>query len=240
MRGCGISKKKRNRKISVDSLSPLKKLARRGGITEDIVCAYVLINIMDDKYAYYASQAVYGSGVHHDLLTTEGYDVDEELSTYNTKTYVKNGQALVAYRGTQDIADIDADATIALGTQRFSPEFKKAFKIAQRAKEKYGVVYTTGHSLGGTKALESANLIGGKAIVFNPGTGFFKYDAGDNRVYVKRQDPISVRIKGSNIDWSDGGHSLNEYEDRFNPKTKVSSRIRPMHRGVSKKRGWRF
>jgi len=201
--------------------------------------------MVEDKYAYYASQAAYGSGVHHDKLTTDGYIVDEELSDYKTKTYVKDGTALVAYKGTGlSITDWDADVTIAMGTQRYNPEFKKAVSLAKQAKEKYGNVYTTGHSLGGTKAIESANAIGGKAIVFNPGTGLFKLDAGDHKVYVKRQDPISVRIKGSNIDWSDGGHSLTGFEDRFNPRPKVSSGVRPQsrggRRGVGKKRGWRM
>ena len=205
-----------------------------------------VFNIMvEDKYAYYASQAVYGSGVHHDRLVTAGYDIDEELSDYKTKTYVKDGVALVSYKGTDptNIVDLDADVTIAIGTQRYNPEFKKAVSLAQRAKEKYGTVYTTGHSLGGTKAIESANAIGGKAVVFNPGTGLFKLDTGDHRVYVKNQDPISVRVKGSNIDWSNGGHSLSGYEDRFNPMPKISSGVRPqasgVRRGVGKRRGWR-
>lgn len=206
-----------------------------------------MFNIMvEDKFAYYASQAVYGSGVHHDKLVTAGYDVDEELTDSRTKTYVKNGTALVAYKGTDptNIVDLDADVTIAMGTQRFNPEFKKAVSLAQRAKEKYGVVHTTGHSLGGTKAIESANAIGGKATVFNPGTGLFKLDTGDHRTFVNRMDPISARVRGSNIDYGAGGHSLDNFENRFGDfKPKVSSGVRAqasgVRRGVGKKRGWR-
>jgi hypothetical protein len=207
----------------------------------------MLINckmVLEDKYAYYASQAVYGSGVHHDKLVTAGYDVDEELSDYKTKTYVKNGTALVAYKGTDptNIVDLDADAAIAIGTQRYNPEFKKAVELGKRAKEKYGVVYTTGHSLGGTKAIESANAISGKAVVFNPGTGLFNLDVGEHKTYVKKQDPISVRVKGSNIHWSSGGHSLTGYEEMFNPREKISSGIRHRASGarVGKRRGWRI
>ena len=107
--------------------------------------------MIEDKHAYNASQAVYGSGVHHDKLVTAGYDVDEELSNSRTKTYVKDGTALVAYKGTDptNFIDLDADAAIAIGTQRYNPQFKNAVSLAQRAKEKYGVVHTTGHSLGG-------------------------------------------------------------------------------------------
>lgn len=194
-----------------------------------------------DKYAYYASQAVYGSGVHHDYLTNDGYVVDNELSFDGIRTYVKDGRALVSYKGTNplDFSDLDADLNIAFGTQRSNSQFRNASIVAKKAKEKYGNVVTTGHSLGGTKAIESANAIGGKAIVFNPGTGLFKLDTGDHRVYVKRQDPISVRVKGSNIDWSDGGHTLSGYEDRFNPRVQRGSGVRAGRR-VRKKGGWRI
>jgi alpha-beta hydrolase superfamily lysophospholipase len=64
---------------------------------------------------------------------------------------VKDGVALVAYKGTDptNLVDLDADAAIALGTQRYNPQFRNAITIAHRANEKYGSVYTTGHSLGG-------------------------------------------------------------------------------------------
>lgn len=206
-----------------------------------------MFNIMvEDKYAYYASQAVYGSGVHHDKLVTAGYDVDEELTDSRTKTYVKDGAALIAYKGTDptNFVDLDADAAIAIGTQRYNPQFKNAVTIAHRANEKYSSVHTTGHSLGGTKAIESANAIGGKATVFNPGTGLFKLDTGDHRTFVNRMDPISARVRGSNIDYGGGGHSLDNFENRFNPMPKVSSGVRAqasgVRRGVGKRRGWRF
>jgi len=203
--------------------------------------------VVEDKYAYYASQAVYGSGVHHQWLFDQGWEEDYELTTHNARTYVKDGHALIAYKGTDptNLTDLDADTAIAVGTHGNHKEFLKAKDLAKLAKERFGNnVTTTGHSLGGTKAIEAANAIGGKAIVFNPGTGLFKLDTGDHKVYVKRQDPISVRIKGSNIDWSDGGHSLTGFEDMFNPRPKVSSGVRPqasgVRRGVGKKRGYRF
>jgi hypothetical protein len=214
---------------------------------------------MDDKYAYYASQAVYGSGVHHDYLTKEGYSVDEEFTNHNTKTYVKDGKALVAYKGTNplNIIDLDADKYIALGIHREHPEFRKASSLAQKVKNKYGNITTTGHSLGGTKAIESADDAGGRAVVFNPGTGVFKLKTGDHKVYVKNQDFISSRVDGMNIIRSDGGHSLNEYKQMFEPRVTGSAKMGRVtgsakmgranapkmfgrRRGVGKKRGWRF
>lgn len=249
MKGCGINqKKKRSGEIKrFGKAQALKKMARQGGVT-NIMCA-LDINIMDDKYAYYASQAVYGSGVHHEYLSNQGYVLDQEFTSNNTRTYVKDGQALVAYKGTNplNIVDLDADAAIAIGTQRLNPQFVKASDLAKRVREKYGNITTTGHSLGGTKAIESANDAGGKAIVFNPGTGLYGLKTGDHRVYVKNQDPISIRVKGDNVFKSDGGHSLDGYKRMFEPRVTGSAPMTKsnipimsgVRRGVSKKRGWR-
>ena len=203
--------------------------------------------VVEDKTAYYASQAVYGSGVHHLWLADQGWEEDYELTTHNARTYVKDGHALIAYKGTDptNLTDLDADTAIAVGTYKNHKEFLKAKDLAKLAKERFGNVTTTGHSLGGTKAIESANAIGGKAIVFNPGTGLFTLDTGDHRTFVNRMDPISARVRGSNIDYGGGGHSLDSFENRFGEiKPKVSSGVRPRasgaRRGVGKKRGWRF
>lgn len=245
MRGCGLSNKSRGLRKKGEGLTWLQKLARKGGIDDKMCLICAAINIMDDKYAYYASQAVYGSGVHHDYLTNEGFIVDNDFTNHNTKTYVRNGQALVAYKGTNplNIVDLDADATIAIGTHKRHDQFKKASELAKGVREKYGNITTTGHSLGGTKAIESANDAGGRAVVFNPGTGVFRLKTGDHKVYVKNQDPISLRVDGANVHKSDGGHSLDGYKSMFEPRIigsaqKISSGARG---GVSKKkRGWRF
>ena len=73
----------------------------------------------------------------------------------------------------------------------------------------------------------------------------FKLDTGDHRTFVNRMDPISARVKGSNIDYGAGGHSLDNFENRFGEiKPKVSSGVRAqasgVRRGVGKRRGWRF
>jgi hypothetical protein len=252
MKGCGIDfkrvKRRKKGKYNEGSLSPLKKLARQGGLIEN-VCVFIIDNKMDDKYAYYASQAVYGSGVHHDYLTSNGYSLDPSFSDKKTRVYSKDGNAIIAYKGTGlSVVDWDADAAIAIGTQKRNPEFIKASNLAKNVKEKYGNVLVTGHSLGGTKAIESANDIGAQAIVFNPGTGLSKLKTGDHKVYAKHQDPISTRIDGMNVVWTDGGHSLDEYKKMFEPRVTGSApmykthtpRMSGIRRGVGKKTGWRI
>lgn len=181
----------------------------------------------EDLHAYYAAQASYGSLEHHNLLGSHGYTLDNELSSNKFKTYSKGDKALVAYKGTNPLSliDLDADAAIAIGTHRKNQEFKEASRIAKRAKQKYKNITTTGHSLGGTKAIESANDVGGKAIVFNPGTGLRKLKTGGHKVYQNEDDFISQRVEGSNIVKSRGGHSLNSFENKFSITKKPKERV---------------
>jgi hypothetical protein len=88
-------------------------------------------------------------------------------------------------------------------------------------------IITTGHSLGGTKAIESANDIGAKAVVFNPGTGVFGLKTKDHKVYVHEKDKIASRVRGSNVTKIRGGskykplenHSINTFEETFKRKS---------------------
>ena len=186
----------------------------------------------EDLHAYYASQASYGSLKHHNLLGENGYTQDNELSSKKYRTYTKGDKAIIAYKGTNPLSlvDLDADAAIALGTHRKNQEFKEASSVATKAKEKYKNITTTGHSLGGTKAIESANDIGTRAIVFNPGTGLRNLKTGNHKVYQNTDDIISKRVEGSNVIKSTGGHTLDSFEKKFSvtskPVNRVSKRVR--------------
>lgn len=174
--------------------------------------------VVEDSHAYYASQAAYSKGgEYHTKLANLGYGKDESLSSHYYSTYTGHHGTIVSYKGTNplDPTDVNADAAIAVGLHNYNSEFKKAKDVAKKAKEKYGEITTTGHSLGGTKAIESANATGSKSIVFNPGTGLGGLKTGDHKVYIKDSDPISSRVKGANVHKSKGGHSLNGFDNQF-------------------------
>ena len=175
-----------------------------------------------DADAYLASQAAYGSEQHHEQLLHKGYQVDRTLSTRNIRTYTKKGNTIVALRGTHlpNLSDLEADKDIVLGTTRTNPQFMQAEYITKKAKQKYGTVLVTGHSLGGTKAIHAANKVGAKAIVFNPGTGINPLFTGNHTVYRKNKDFISARTRGKNIRVSAGGHSLSDFEPMFSRRWK--------------------
>ena len=198
---------------------------------------------LDDLHAYYASQAAYGSDKYHNLLTSEGYTQDPSLSSDNTRTYTRRDKTIVSYKGTSpfSLKDLRADRDIAVGRQRRNREFRSASDTAKKAKEKYkNKIITTGHSLGGTKAIESANDIGGRAIAFNPGTGITGLNTGSHKVYVHEKDLIASRAKGSNITKVQGGsvftplksHSIDTFDEP------VRKRVRGRG-GVSKKQRMR-
>lgn len=182
----------------------------------------------DDEIAYYTSQASYGSNDYERKLAESGYVRDPELSSQKAKVYSKpGGTTYVAYKGTNPLnpTDLEADAAIVLGSHKRHREFIEASDLAKRVKSKYGHnVIATGHSLGGTKAIESANDAGLKAIVFNPGTGLAGLDTGEHRVHIKQGDVISSRVRGSNVKKSRGGHSLSGFEDQFKTKSVVEKK----------------
>jgi hypothetical protein len=181
----------------------------------------------EEALAYYSSQAAYGSSDYETRLAQSGYNVDPELSSRRAKVFSKKGgKTYVAYKGTNPLNpnDLEADAAIALGVQKRHGQFVEASDLAKRVKTKYGDnVIATGHSLGGTKAIESANDQGLKAIVFNPGTGLAGLDTGKHKVFIKTGDPISSRVRGSNVAKSQGGHSLSGFENQFRQKSVVQS-----------------
>ena len=200
----------------------------------------------DDLHAYYASQASYGSDKHHKLLTSYGYTQDPSLSSNDTRTYTRPDKTIVSYKGTNpfSLKDLNADKDIGLGRHRSNREFKAASDTAKRAKEKYrNKIITTGHSLGGTKAIESANDVGGRAIAFNPGTGLRGLDTGSHKVYIHEKDLIASRVKGSNVTKVKGGsrftpiksHSIDTFEDTIQKR----SAGRGTARGVYKKQRMR-
>lgn len=169
----------------------------------------------DDRLAYSAAQAAYGDGPAHDALLGQGYNLDDDLSTENTRVYGKGGDGIVAYRGTTKTnEDYVADIAIATGFSESDESFNEAVRLAQRAKQKYNNVMYTGHSLGGAKAVHAArNNGGGKSIVFNPGTSVRgPLDTSGARVHRTRGDYISYNISGGDINTYDGGHSLNFFD----------------------------
>lgn len=171
-----------------------------------------------DAYAYQASQAAYGNVNYHNKLLQSGFMLDSQLSQNNVRVYAKNNKALIAFRGTNpnNLFDLHADKDIFFGTQNASPQFAIAKHIARKTKQKYGTILLTGHSLGGTKAIEAANYLNVRAVVFNPGTGIIPLKTRNHKVYRTDNDIISQRVFGNNVQVLPGTHSLNSFEKYFN------------------------
>jgi hypothetical protein len=140
------------------------------------------------------SKAAYGDGEALGYLQEQGYAKDDSLalsglghflmdgpsalwSQPNSTTFVKDGKAVISYRGTNitDMADLAADAAIAIGWNHMSGRFWEADRTYQAAVKKYGAdnVEVTGHSLGGAEALYVARKYGAGGTVFNPGESPF-------------------------------------------------------------------
>jgi hypothetical protein len=169
--------------------------------------------------AFHASNAAYGESKNHQILLDRGYSRDEQLSNKHASIYYNpyEKHTILAYRGTQltDPEDLKADLDIAANTQHNNVAFKTARSLYETTFKKYNNPITiTGHSLGGSKALNVASTYKTKAITFNPGISAFGQDIGDSFVYHKQGDIVSSRFRGKkeNINVSSGGHSLSTFK----------------------------
>jgi hypothetical protein len=178
--------------------------------------------------AYNAAQAAYGSVEHQQRLEKEGYVRDPELSNEHASVFSKHSSTIIAYRGTvlTDVQDLNADLAIASNLQNYNSAFKTSKSLLEKTKTKYGEngITLTGHSLGGTKAIESGKGTSHKIIAFNPGTGVVPLKADNSTIFQSTSDPISSRLNASNstIYRREGGHSLSTFESIFTPNKSPS------------------
>lgn len=103
-------------------------------------------------------------------MEKKGYGYDDQLSTMNTKVFVKDGKPVVVHRGTTTLKDVVDDGLLALGLEKYGFRHKNAQRITRKAEEKYKQsADAVGHSLGGSLAEKSGAK--GDVITFNKGSG---------------------------------------------------------------------
>jgi hypothetical protein len=101
-----------------------------------------------------------------------GYERDDELSGRNHAVFhnpsTKN--TVLAFRGTQDVADLPVDGLTLLNMGSHSERYKNAGRVARQVVARYGSegTSTTGHSLGGAVAVHVNRETGLKSTAFNP------------------------------------------------------------------------
>lgn len=147
-----------------------------------------------------------------------GWKSDPELSGEDYTTYVKDGKAKIAYRGTdlKNTRDIGADILIGTGLQDLSNRMKKARIVAEKAQQKYGNqnVTTTGHSLGGVQSAYVNRKLKIPAVTFN--TGSTPIDLLTKRKFTK--DLKNITSEGDIISqWSGSKRATNI---KIKPKSK--------------------
>ena len=133
-----------------------------------------------------------------------GWKIEHKFTDDRHVVYTRGNQHVMAYRGTADSKDLLPDLNIVAGTQDKSKAFKDAksnFEAAQKALG--GQWQTTGHSLGGTKAMWVAQQHGIHSYAFNPGFHSFSDDRVDtdykkHHVFIIKGDPVSNSITSRN------------------------------------------
>ena len=129
-------------------------------------------------------------------LESKGYTYDKELSTINSKVFTdENGNPNIVYRGSARVSDWFKNPLIAVGMQKYDPDFTNAVKLANRVEDKYNIkpnVY--GHSRAGA----IAEYVGDNAktiTTYNKPTGITsigKTIPSNQHDYKAQYDPISI------------------------------------------------
>jgi len=148
--------------------------------------------------------------------TGAGYD--PALSTDEVAVYRPAGRAraLVAFRGSSNLADVKTDGYLALGKLRDTDRWKRTAAHAERIRSVVGNFDVTGHSLGGTLAQhvhDDMKAPDSQLVAFNPGATVLGTIPGlGGRVYSTHGDAVSalshVTHKDVRVLKAEGGDDL--------------------------------
>ena len=130
----------------------------------------------DKKYAEIANAVYYPPQSRQKLILGYRLMDTKEFNQDRRVVYGKsNDDIIIAYRGTTDGRDLQTDLKLAMGNLKSTFRFKKDLDWTHNliAGLKPNKVVFTGHSLGGTIAIEMTDTFRGntRAVVFNAGQG---------------------------------------------------------------------
>ena len=161
------------------------------------------------------SKSAYNEGAKRNV---EGYDI---LSSYSSPDRVayqhkRTKHVILAFRGTDPgnwkngfsskaFRDLTTDALLAGGAEGLSHRFSNAEKITNELIKVYGKenLTLTGHSLGGSQAMEASRKYDVGAHVYNPHTTWTSASSGGYypqvTLHVNETDPISAFYRGAHF-----------------------------------------
>lgn len=103
-------------------------------------------------------------------MKLKGYDYDKNLSSMNTKVFVKNNKPVIVHRGSVTAKDYFDDGLIALGLGKYGHRYKNAQRVTNKAKKIYNTkVDSVSHSYGGWLTENSG--ADGNLITYNKAVG---------------------------------------------------------------------
>jgi hypothetical protein len=160
-----------------------------------------------DRVAYLASQSAYGDEKSIQALKEQGYTVESKKDNYTIFSHPTE-KGVIAFRGTKTPRDLYSDLNVA-----YNLPYDQRFVEARQLAEKYPDYLLTGHSLGGSLAIDAAKKSKNESVVFNPGSSMYGLNYGQTKVYKSSNDPISDRLIGDKPIYSaKGDHSLSTFD----------------------------
>ncbi len=152
-------------------------------------------------------------------MEKKGYGYDDQLSSMNTKVFVKDGKPTIVHRGTTTVKDIIDDGLLAIGLGKYGFRYKNAKRVTEKAEKKYGqAADTVSHSLGGWLAENSGAH--GNIITYNKGTGL-----GDLFTKKNSARQLDITTKGDLVSALGATQNANKevIDNRFKSKDPIKN-----------------
>lgn len=122
-------------------------------------------------------------------MQQKDYQYDKDLSSMNTKVFVKDNKPVIVHRGSVTAKDWFDDGLVAVGLGKYGHRYKNAQRVTQKAKEKYNSpVDSVSHSYGGWLTENSG--ADGNLITYNKAAGL----GGIGKTIPSNQ--LDIRTKG--------------------------------------------
>ena len=214
-----------------------------GSLTSHIVSAIgrykgATVNKVDDSDKIYRDISIQSyKKVDKRMKDIRGYKLNDDLSNEENVVYhnEEKNKTIVGFRGSKNFKDFKTDVALAFGDIKSTDRYNSTVALVKRVIDTYpsSNVEFTGHSLGGTLAIEMNRLKPlSKSVVFNAGhTPFRSGDVKDKDItfYTNKGDLVSnlglnsyknVKVLDKEDKDPLKAHSLSNFKDDINDEKK--------------------
>ena len=156
------------------------------------------LNVTEDQKIKFALIASLSYESDPGILEQYNLDVDIEKSDYQSMVLYDTTDVYISIRGSNDLSDfLISDVGVIVGRLNKTPRYRKEGNKLRNVKYKYSnkKINVTGHSLGGTLALNlvyNYPLLIDRCVVFNPGFSYADLKNSLSKMLQSKQHLINL------------------------------------------------